>query len=410
MKNIVGILLIGAGLVAGCGEKVTETAVAEKQLRFRPLSSPTDSLARYPHLLADEENGRLWMSWMVQHRPDSASLWMAELDAERGEWQPPQLVTAGNHMFVNWADYPHLTLRDKTPGVLYLQIADPSAPYAYHVMWKEPGKEAVRIHEDTSATEHGFVSTASLPNGQMGTVWLDGQKYAGAEGGHDDHGHSSGEMTLQFRPVSDKGELLPALELDGRTCDCCNTAMVGTSNGAVAFYRDRTEDEIRDIYYLRYQDGKWSEPKPLHNDNWEMRACPVNGPAADAQGDQVAAAWFTGADGNNKVNARFSPDGGQSWGPVLIADSLQPMGRVGIKLMEGGSALLSWLNKEGQLVVQQLQPQGAMGEPNILADSLSSRKSGFPQLVRLKDKVYVAWTNPEPYTQVQLMEGTLASE
>jgi hypothetical protein len=409
--GIVSLLMV-AGLLSGCADKRTETAQAGQELVFRPISAPMDSLARYPHLLADEETGRLWMSWMVQHSPDSASVWLSGLNSSTGEWQQPELVTAGDKLFVNWADYPHVMLNGKEAGVLYLQVADPTAPYAYHVMWKGVGQAPRRIHEDSSATEHGFVSTAPLPNGQMATVWLDGHKYAGAEGGHDDHHgeHGGGEMTMRFRPIAADGSMLPALELDGRTCDCCNTALISTSKGALAFYRDRSPEEIRDIYYMRYQDGQWTEPKPLHEDKWEMRACPVNGPAADARGEQVAAAWYTAANGKPRVNVRFSADGGETWGPVVVADSLQPMGRVGIKLLEGERALLSWLNKDGQLMVQQVQPQGSVGKAQALADSLSSRKSGFPQLVRLKNKVYLAWTKPDPSTQVQLLEASLAQE
>ncbi|WP_225000083.1 hypothetical protein [Cesiribacter sp. SM1] len=408
-KQFYALLVLTAAVLAGCATEEKKAEVkAEEQLVFSQLPFPADSLARYPHLLADEENNRLWMSWMVQHNSDSASLWMAEMDGATGIWKEPELVHAGKSLMVNWADYPHLLPNGKQPGVLFLQIADPTAPYAYHVMYKEAGKAAQRLHSDSSATEHGFVSAAALPGGRQGIVWLDGNKYAGAEDAHG-HGHG-GEMTLRFRSLAADGKLQQATEVDGRTCDCCNTAMVATPEGAIVFYRDRSEEEIRDIYYTRYAAGSWSEPRPVHNDGWEMRACPVNGPAADARGAKVAVAWFTGAGGNNRVQLRFSEDAGESWGPVLVADSLQPMGRVGVKLLSGGSALLSWLDGEGRLVLRQVNPEGQMGEIQPLADSLSSRKSGFPQLVRLNEKVYLAWTQPEPYTQLKLVEGKLAKK
>ena len=410
MKKTIFPLLLLAALSIRCGNDERKAPPTEREvLSFRPLASPADSLSRFPHLLADEESGRLWMSWTVQHRPDSASIWLAELDQEKGEWQQPSLLTSGSDLLVNWADYPHLTHNGKEPGILYLQVADPTAPYAYHVMWKQADQPPRRVHEDSSATEHGFVSTAPLPNGHLATIWLDGNKYAEAGGGHDAHDHG-GEMTLRFRPLTADGQMLQAVELDGRTCDCCNTAMVGTSNGALAFYRDRSESEIRDIYYVRYQDGKWSSPKPLHEDGWEMRSCPVNGPAADAMGDKVAAAWFTGADGKQRVNVRFSENAGDSWGQPVVVDSLQPMGRVGVKLLPSGSALLSWLDKEGRLVVRQVDQQGKMGEVQTVAENLSSRKSGFPQLLRLRDKVYLAWTQPEPQPQIQVVEASLLKE
>ncbi|EMR03089.1 hypothetical protein [Cesiribacter andamanensis] len=183
-----------------------------------------------------------------------------------------------------------------------------------------------------------------------------------------------------------------------------------TSGGALAFYRDRSEEEIRDIWYTRYQGGQWGEPQLLHADGWEMRACPVNGPAADALGDAVAVAWFTGADGNNRVNVRFSQNGGERWGAVLLADSLQPMGRVSIQLIAEDKALLSWLDKEGQLVVRQVSANGQMSPVKIVASGLGARKSGFPQLKRLKDRMYLAWTQPEPQTHLRMLEGVWEEE
>ncbi len=406
MRNHLFLCLIGVALLASCGNGQKEHLHAVERFSFKPVSSPADSFARYPHLLADRAKGLLWMSWMVQDTPDSASLWMAALSVKTGKWQEPKLVTAGKQLMVNWADYPHLLQQQSDhPGIAYLQVVDATMPYAYHVMLKQPAKGAQRLHSDSSATEHGFVSAAQLTDGQLATIWLDGNKYAGAENGH---GHGGGgEMSLLFRAISsDSGTLLPPQELDGRTCDCCNTALVATANGgALAFYRDRSEQEVRDISYVRLQNGEWSKPLPLHEDGWEINACPVNGPAAAASGDLVAVAWFTGAGGKNKVNVRFSNDAGNSWSPVSIADSLQPMGRVGIQLLKSGNALLSWLNKEGQLVIRQISTQGKQGKVQVLADSLSSRQSGFPQLVSIQDKIYLAWTQPKPYAQLMLLEA-----
>lgn len=407
MKIYIYLWLAVAISLAGCGgEKPQEQqAAAVATIDFKAISTPADSLARYPHLLADTASGRLWMSWMEQ-TPTAASLWLAAMDTDTDKWQQPTMITEGGQLMVNWADYPHLMPGKAHPGLLYLQTADASLPYAYHVMHKEADKSPQRLHQDSSATEHGFVSTAQLANGAIATVWLDGHKYAEAEADDHAHGHG-GEMALHYRSVSAAGDLLPALELDGRTCDCCNTALVAIPGGAIAFYRDRSEEDIRDISYVRYQQGQWSAPEKIHSDGWEIRACPVNGPAADALGEQVAVAWFTGANGNNQVKVRFSADAGKSWGQVLVADSLQPMGRVGIQFLNSGSALLSWLDQQGNLSVRTLTPAGQMGKVQVVADSLGSRQSGFPQLLRLKDKVYLAWTQPQPYAHIRILEGVI---
>ena len=70
--------------------------------------------------------------------------------------------------------------------------------------------------------------------------------------------------------------------VDARVCECCPTAAAVTSEGVIAAFRNRAEGEIRDIYVSRLDaaSGKWSEPAAVHNDNWKMPACPVNGPVA----------------------------------------------------------------------------------------------------------------------------------
>ena len=40
-------------------------------------------------------------------------------------------------------------------------------------------------------------------------------------------------------------------EIDARVCDCCQTDAVNAGNTAVLVYRDRSDDETRDIYATR---------------------------------------------------------------------------------------------------------------------------------------------------------------
>ena len=56
--------------------------------------------------------------------------------------------------------------------------------------------------------------------------------------------------------------------VDDRVCDCCQTAAALTSDGPVVVYRDRTEDEIRDIHISRLIDGAWTESRAVSDDGW----------------------------------------------------------------------------------------------------------------------------------------------
>ena len=64
--------------------------------------------------------------------------------------------------------------------------------------------------------------------------------------------------------------------IDSSTCDCCQTDVAVSANGPIAVYRDRTHDEIRDIFVTRFEDGSWQPGERLHADNWEIPGCPVH--------------------------------------------------------------------------------------------------------------------------------------
>jgi hypothetical protein len=156
------------------------------------------------------------------------------------------------------------------------------------------------LHSDTSATEHGFVTSVPLEDGRA-FAWLDGRAFATAS-------REDAETSLYFRSLAAGGPTGSELPLDARVCDCCQTDAATTDSGPVLVYRDRSPEEIRDVHVVRWTDGGWSEPSAVHEDGWETGACPVNGPAVDANGRQVVVAWFTAAQGVPRVKIAFSRD------------------------------------------------------------------------------------------------------
>ncbi len=63
-----------------------------------------------------------------------------------------------------------------------------------------------------------------------------------------------------------------------------------TARGPVVAYRDRSVDEVRDIAVVRRVNGTWTTPAVVHDDHWQIAACPVNGPALASRGDTVVIA------------------------------------------------------------------------------------------------------------------------
>ena len=135
-------------------------------------------------------------------------------------------------------------------------------------------------------------------------------------------------MMLYTTMVSRTGTLGPELQIDDRTCDCCQNAAVVTANGPIIAYRNRSDDEIRDIYITRRVNGKWLPGVPVYADKWHIEACPVNGPAVAAVGNRVALAWFTAANDSPRVKVVFSDNGGAHFSAPVQAIGGNPAGHV----------------------------------------------------------------------------------
>jgi hypothetical protein len=152
-------------------------------------------------------------------------------------------------------------------------------------------KHSVVPHRDRTQTEHGFVSMMPWDEGSVGVVWLDGRNTGGPEPAG--HTPSTAAMALVHSTLDRNGRLGPETVLDDRVCDCCQTDMARADGAVVVVYRDRSQEEVRDMSVVRFAGGHWSAPRPLAHDGWQIDGCPVNGPAITASGGAVAVAWFT---------------------------------------------------------------------------------------------------------------------
>jgi hypothetical protein len=344
-------------------------------------------------------DGAVLLSWIESAGEGVHALRHSRREAG-GEWSTPRTVATGGDWFVNWADFPSLAaLPNGTLLAHWLKKSGP-ATFAYDVQlalsrdggatWSEP----VVPHRDGTQSEHGFVSMAPGVNDAMGVVWLDGRNATGAHEGSPEHGEGVGETALMFTSVDATGGVGEETLLDPRVCDCCQTGMTRTDRGLVVVYRDRSETEVRDISYVRSDGGGWSEPRTLFADGWEIHGCPVNGPSIAARGSRVAVAWFTAPDGHGRVSLILSENGGETWGAPMQVDEGEPIGRVQVAVLADGGALVSWLEQvDGgtHLKLRRLGPDGRLGSALRVADSSTSRSSGFPRLVVSGQEAVFAW-------------------
>ncbi len=378
-------------------------------MSFNLLQSPAGAGARTPHLASDDTGGVLF-SWL-EPGTDSNHWRLRYSQYDAGEWQAPRNIAEGSNWFVNWADFPSVVALPGARLAAHWLAKREGGVYAYDVMisqspdggetWSAPASP----HNDGTTTEHGFVSLFSW-RGETGVIWLDGRETqaTGQRGGRLDNSGQHGGMTLRYALLdSDNGVLQQSL-VDGLVCDCCQTDAAVAGDKALIVFRNRSEHEIRDIFYSRMGPQGWSDPQAVADDGWEMPACPVNGPALDMIGDSAAVAWFTAAQGNPRVQVAFSSAIGFA-APVVI-DADDPLGRVDIVLIDPQTAAVSWLgaaDQEGRATLRVAfvdRNHGKLAEL-MLHTLAASRLAGFPQAVASPGGLMLAWTEPGDPGQVQ---------
>ena len=379
-------------------QRTDRSTATQSPLTIQASNSPAGMDSREPELSATAD-GRMILSWVEKVGDKRYALRFASRDKDN--WSNASTISEGENWFVNWADFPSvIALADGSLAAHWL-VKSASSTYAYNVniarskdggkTWRSP----VVPHTDKTQTEHGFVSLIALPDGRAGAIWLDGRNLKDVKDEGDEHRPLPVSMTLRYAAIDADGNLSDEMQLDERVCECCQTSAALTSEGAIAVYRDRSDKEVRDIYTVSRQQGKWATPRAVHADNWEINGCPVNGPSVSADGRHVAVAWYTGANDSPRVKAAFSNDAGATFGEPIQVDDGETLGRVDVLLLPDGSALVCWLsgNAEGGAIkVRRVQPDGSLGPPAVIAKTDISRSSGFPRMARLGDEVHFAWT------------------
>ncbi|HEY9384125.1 MAG TPA: sialidase family protein [Gemmatimonadales bacterium] len=354
--------------------------------------------------LTTTPSGGLLATWFEPR--DSGRFALRIANRREGRWSPLATVALRPNFFVNWADFPSAVETADGRWIVHWLEKTATKSYAYHIRlsvsadrgasWSEP----VTPHSDRSTTEHGFVAMLPRPSGGADLIWLDGRQTA--QGGS---GAERGSMALAAGAIDASGRVLADTLLDRRTCDCCQTALARSALGLLAAYRDRSDAEVRDIAIIRQVNGRWTKPAPVAVDGWVYRACPVNGPSIAADGQQVAVAWYTGAQETPRVKLARSRDAGASFAAPVQVDDGSPMGRSEVELLPDGSVVAIWLEQVGDRAewrAKQFRPDGRVGERWTVGEAAATREAGFARAARLGKHLYVAWTAPGPQGGVRI--------
>ena len=365
---------------------------SKKEFKVESIQFPYGNNNAQPNLVS--KDGNLTLSWISSVENQEAVLFYTQY--KDNSWSEPVRITSGSDWFVNWADFPANAINGNLLLTSYLKKSA-SGTYTYDILLnletlsRKKIKDNFLLNTDGIKAEHGFVSM--IPNNSSGfyVTWLDGRNTViNTKETH----HKA--MTIRFAEITSTGEIINETELDATTCDCCQTSIALSSEGPIVVYRNRSEDEIRDIYITKYRNGIWEQPVPVFNDGWEINGCPVNGPKVVVNKTTTAVAWFTAADDNPKVNLSFSISDKDEFDLPIQLNDLDAIGRVDVAFINSKEVLVSYMefdDNDTYLKVKKVSVEGEVSKAFIISKIDSGRDTGVPQLEVMDNIVYLVWTN-----------------
>ena len=404
-------LVFAASLVlAACGRETPAPASqAGEATGLLPWNLPAPPRSMAPDLVVGPR-GRVALSWLNVESGRRTLLQYAELGVQ-DRWEGPLTIAVGNSFMANAVDTPHIAIADDHAlWVQYLQL-QPEGGYGVRLTTSRSGgmnwSDPIAVNDDSVAAEHGFAALWPAGSDRIGIAWLDGRDAGGEGEGHDDGHAHAGATALRAATFGPDLQRAGETVVDARSCDCCSTAVARTPDGVVLAYRDRDENEIRDIATVAFDGKRWSAPRPVHADGWHMEGCPVNGPSIAADGDDVVLGWFTAANDEPRVQLARSEDGGAHFGaPLVLERGKQVDGRVAVAL-DGDNAWALWLREEfggASLWLARLAPDLSRERERVKVATLKAHgiAAGYPRLALRDGTAYIVWTDSDgTLTQLQ---------
>ena len=227
-----------------------------------------------------------------------------------------------------------------------------------------------------------------VPNETSGAtiVWLDARDYRAEK-----------RYRLMSAVISSTGAISGETTIDADVCTCCPTSLTRTSKGLLTVYRGHNPDQIRDTMAARKTGDVWDKPTRVHEEDWKINGCPVNGPTVNARENEAAVVWFTAKDDEPQVENAFSADSGATFGNAHLLDSskngARPVGHITAALLPDGKQLVIWIRQVdagAELVAQTVSKDGASSELQVVAKS-TTRAIGYPHLELSGANAVVTW-------------------
>lgn len=404
MKNLLFLLVI----LWGCGDASTQNKAqptAAPSLQVRKVAPPGTGGHLAPELTTLSD-GTPVLSWLERLPEGYSRFVFAEWNGEA--FNNPIEIARGTNWYQGKADVPGLISGPDNALLAHYRI-NSYGDFAYGIRvmvshdngrtWLPP----IRPHENNTQAEFGFFSAIPKDNGSFLIAWLDGRETMLPT----PDGKGKMPTTLRTAMINKEGKMEDEQIRDNRVCDCCPTAAIPYGSDGLLVYRDRSEEEVRDIRLLAPMAHQDLAEGTFPKDNWQVQGCPVNGPTAVMRDEKHAAiGWFTASDNKPKVQIAFSEQDYQ-FGKAILLDSTHVRGRIDLAPW-GQNIAACWVVSDGKkekVKIAEIEWQTG----KILTQSTyepESRLHGNPKLVSKENTLIMAWPviDSLPHIEVGVIE------
>jgi hypothetical protein len=281
--------------------------------------------------------GGVYVSWVAHGAGREADVWLARFDGEGRQDGAPVRVNPTAGGATAWrGDPPQVALAPG--GEVYVawtaRVGVGHGTTLFLSASRDGGKSfepPVKVNDDATDCVHGMHSLAAGGDGRVYLAWLDerniappqeskhGEQAGAPKGSGGMHGEQNREVF--FAASTDGGRTFPKnRRVAAEACPCCKTALAAAPDGRVYLgWRQVLPGDMRHIAVASTENGgeSFGEPVVVSDDRWELRGCPVSGPAlAAGSGGSLRVLWYTaGAAGQPGLYSAESVDGGRSFAP-----------------------------------------------------------------------------------------------
>jgi hypothetical protein len=357
--------------------------------------------------VAAGRDGAVYVAWVGHGAGKEADVWLSRVEAgAKGTGVEPARVNRTPGEATAWrGDAPSVAV--STDGALYVAWTardgnGGQATTLYVSASRDGGRsfdEPVKVNDDSKPGVHGMHSLAVGEDGRVYVAWLDERNIATSQDGGAHmkmpmHGEHNREVFFSYS--ADGGRTFSKnRRITVEACPCCKTSLAVSRGGRVYVgWRQVLPGDFRHVAVASSADGgeTFDAPTVVSDDRWELRGCPVSGPAlAAGDGERLTVVWFTAGDaGTPGIYSSESGDGGRTFAPRRVVSEVGARGTPQLLTdARGVVAVFEGEGVDGSAALLEARLGGADGVASNARAQLGAGE--LPAAAVLDGRIYAAY-------------------